>query len=107
MDHADHLVYNVNDNVPLPLLILNILQHFFVLSVYMTYPVIITRAIGGGEDLSTFLINSTLIGSGMATLLQSFHRTGCGYTLPMITNSPYLPASILAATEGGLPLLYG
>ncbi|HJK01405.1 MAG TPA: hypothetical protein O0X73_03815 [Methanocorpusculum sp.] len=107
MDHTDHLVYNVNDNVPLPLLILNILQHFFVLSVYMTYPVIITRAIGGGEDLSTFLISSTLIGSGMATLLQSFHRTGCGYTLPMIPNSSYLPASILAATSGGLPLLYG
>ncbi|MDE2521629.1 MAG: purine/pyrimidine permease [Methanocorpusculum sp.] len=107
MDYADRPVYNVSDSVPPSVLVLSILQHFFVLAVYMTYPVIITRALGGGEDLSTFLISATLIGSGIATLLQAFRYTGCGYIFPMVPNSSYLPASMLAATAGGLPLLYG
>ncbi len=107
MDSADRPVYNVSDKVPPSVLVLSILQHFFVLAVYMTYPVIITKAIGGGEDLSTFLISATLIGSGIATILQSLRYTGCGHIFPMVPNSSYLPASVLAATAGGLPLLYG
>ena len=107
MDSADRPVYNVGDNVPPSVLVLSILQHFFVLAVYMTYPVIITKAINGGEDLSTFLISATLIGSGIATVLQAIRYTGCGYIFPMVPNSSYLPASMLAATAGGLPLLYG
>ncbi|HJK09818.1 MAG TPA: purine/pyrimidine permease [Methanocorpusculum sp.] len=107
MDSADRPVYNVGDNVPPSVLVLSILQHFFVLAVYMTYPVIITKAINGGEDLSTFLISATLIGSGIATILQAIRYTGCGYIFPMVPNSSYLPASMLAATAGGLPLLYG
>ena len=107
MDFADRPVYNVGDNVPPSVLVLSILQHFFVLAVYMTYPVIITKAINGGEDLSTFLISATLIGSGIATILQAIRYTGCGYIFPMVPNSSYLPASMLAATAGGLPLLYG
>ncbi|HJJ97217.1 MAG TPA: hypothetical protein O0X38_06245 [Methanocorpusculum sp.] len=51
--------------------------------------------------------SATLIGSGIATLLQAFRYTGCGYIFPMVPNSSYLPASMLAATAGGLPLLYG
>ena len=78
MDFADRPVYNVGDNVPPSVLVLSILQHFFVLAVYMTYPVIITKAINGGEDLSTFLISATLIGSGIATILQAISYTGCG-----------------------------
>ena len=74
MDSADRPVYNVGDNVPPSVLVLSILQHFFVLAVYMTYPVIITKAINGGEDLSTFLISATLIGSGIATILQAISR---------------------------------
>ncbi len=102
---GDEPVYNVNDNVPLGTTVLSILQHFFVLAVYMTYPVIISNAIGGSTDLTMFLISATLIGSGIATILQSFSKTGAGYLLPMVPNSSYLPASLLAATAGGLPLL--
>jgi NCS2 family nucleobase:cation symporter-2 len=107
MDYADCSVYNVSDNVPLSVFVLSILQHFFVLAAYMTYPVIITKAIGGGEDLSAFLISATLFSSGIATIFQAIRCIGCGYILPMIPNSSYLPASMLAATAGGLPLLYG
>jgi NCS2 family nucleobase:cation symporter-2 len=107
MDHANRPVYNVGENVPPSVFILSILQHFFVLAAYMTYPVIITKAIDGGEDLSAFLISATLISSGVATILQAIRRVGCGCLLPMVPNSSYLPVSILAATAGGLPLLYG
>ena len=78
MDFADRPVYNVGDNVPPSVLVLSILQHFFVLAVYMTYPVIIPKAINGGVDLSTFLISANLIGSGISTFLQAISYTGCG-----------------------------
>ena len=107
MDPADHPVYNVSDKVPPAVLVLSVLQHFFVLAVYMTYPVIITKAIGCGEDLSTFLISATLIGSGIATILQSLRYTGCGHIVPMVPNSSYLPASVLAAPPGGRPIPHG
>ena len=107
MAEGDEPVYNVRDRVPLGTTVLTILQHFFVLAVYMTYPVIISNAVGGSTDLTMFLISATLIGSGVATILQSFSKTGAGYLLPMVPNSSYLPASLLAATAGGLPLLYG
>ena len=107
MAEGDEPVYNVRDRVPLGTMLLTILQHFFVLAVYMTYPVIISNSIGGSTDLTMFLISATLIGSGIATILQSFSKTGAGYLLPMVPNSSYLPASLLAATAGGLPLLYG
>jgi NCS2 family nucleobase:cation symporter-2 len=107
MAEGDEPIYNVRDNVPFGTTVLTILQHFFVLAVYMTYPVIISDAIGGSTDLTMFLISATLIGSGIATILQSFSKTGAGYLLPIVPNSSYLPASLLAATAGGLPLLYG
>ena len=107
MAEGDEPIYNVKDKVPGRTVVLTILQHFFVLAVYMTYPVIISTSIGGSTDLAAFLISATLIGSGIATILQSFQKTGAGYILPTAPNSSYLPASLLAASAGGLPLLYG
>ena len=103
----DTPVYNTGDKLPASTLILTILQHFFALAVYFTYPVIISGAIGGGSDVTATLISTTLIGCGIATLLQCARRAGSGQMLPIIPNSAYLPASLLAATGGGLPLLYG
>ena len=107
MADGDEPIYNVKDKVPGRTAVLTILQHFFVLAVYMTYPVIISTSIGGSTDLAAFLISATLIGSGITTILQSFQKTGAGYILPTAPNSSYLPASLLAASAGGLPLLYG
>ncbi|HJJ57431.1 MAG TPA: purine/pyrimidine permease [Methanocorpusculum sp.] len=100
-------IYNIDDKIPIGTLILTILQHFFALAVYMTYPVIITTSIGGGVEMTTMLISVTVIGCGIATILQALSRIGSGYLLPIIPNSSYLPASLLAATGGGLPMLYG
>jgi len=73
----------------------------------MTYPVIITSAIGTSSDVTTTLISVTVIGCGIATILQAITKVGSGYPIPIIPNSSYLPASLLAATGGGLPMLYG
>ncbi|HJJ35803.1 MAG TPA: purine/pyrimidine permease [Methanocorpusculum sp.] len=103
----DGPVYNTESKIPAGTLILTIVQHFFALAVYMTYPVIISGAIGGEEHMTTTLISATLIGCGIATILQACRRLGSGQVLPIIPNSSYLPASLLAATGGGLPMLYG
>ena len=99
-------VFNVYDDIPKSTLILTVLQHFFSMAVYMSYPVIIVDALGGGTKMSMYLISVTLFGAGIATILQAFRKTGSGYIMPMIPNSTYLPASLLAVSTGGLPLLY-
>ena len=99
-------VYNVNDRMPKSTLVLTVLQHIFSMAVYMSYPVIIVNAMNGDSSLSIYLISVTLFGCGIATILQAFRKTGTGYFLPMIPNSTYLPASLLAVSTGGLPLLY-
>lgn len=104
---GDGPVYAPDSKLPAGTLIFTILQHFFALAVYMTYPVIISGAIGGTENMTVTLISATLIGCGIATILQASRRLGSGQVLPIIPNSSYLPASLLAATGGGLPMLYG
>ncbi|HJJ47419.1 MAG TPA: purine/pyrimidine permease [Methanocorpusculum sp.] len=99
-------VYNVNDSMPKSTLVLSVLQHILAMAVYMSYPVIIVNAMNGDSRMSIFLISVTLFGCGVATILQAFRKTGTGFFLPMIPNSTYLPASLLAVSTGGLPLLY-
>lgn len=107
MEESERPIYNVNDKLPLSTFVLTIFQHFFSLAVYMTYPVIIVSAINGSASLTSYLISATLIGCGISTILQYFGKIGSGHLLPMIPNSSYLPASLLAVVAGGLPLLYG
>lgn len=100
-------VYNTDDVIPKTTLLLSVIQHLFAIAVYMTYPVIISAAVAGSADMTANLISLTLIGCGLATLLLSSKRFGTGFPMPIIPNSSYLPASVLAAGAGGLPLLSG
>ena len=100
-------VYNTDDNIPKTTLLLSIIQHIFAIAVYMTYPVIISAAVAGTASMTANLISLTLIGCGLATLLLSSKRFGTGFPMPIIPNSSYLPASVLAAGAGGIPLLSG
>lgn len=107
MSESNTPVYNINDKIPLGVALLTVIQHFFAMTVFMTYPVIISNAINGGPDMAGFLISATLIAAGIATILQIFKITGSGLPIYTIPNSSYLPASMIAAASGGLPLLYG
>ena len=100
-------VYNTDDALPKGTLLLSVIQHLFAIAVYMTYPVIISAAVCGTADMTANLISLTLIGCGFATLLLSSKRFGTGFPMPIIPNSSYLPASVLAAGAGGIPLLSG
>lgn len=100
-------VYNTDDTIPKTTLLFTIIQHLFAIAVYMTYPVIISAAIAGTADVTANLISLTLIGCGITTLVISSKRFGTGFPMPIIPNSSYLPASVLAAGAGGIPLLSG
>ena len=100
-------VYNTDDAIPKTTLLLSVIQHFFAIAVYMTYPVIISAAVAGTAEMTANLISLTLIGCGIATLLLSSKKFGTGFPMPIIPNSSYLPASVLAAGAGGIPLLSG
>lgn len=94
-------VYNTDDKIPKTTLLLSIIQHFFAIAVYMTYPVIISAAVAGTASMTANLISLMLIGCGLSTLLLSSKKFGTGFPMPVIPNSSYLPASVLAAGAGG------
>ncbi len=100
-------VYNTEDSLPKATLLLSVIQHIFAIAVYMTYPVIISAAISGTAETTANLISLTLIGCGIVTLFMSSKKFGTGFPMPIIPNSAYLPASVLAAGTGGLSLMSG
>ncbi len=111
MKKPTSLIYGVNENPPLFTTILLGLQHICIMFIAIVFPVIIIHQLGGEisvQNASSFISLSMLAG-GVVTILQSFRRgkVGSGYLCPSVCGPSYLDASILAASTGGLPLLFG
>jgi len=104
------LLYDVDHRPPLALLWLLGLQHFMVLAAAgLAFPLVVGQVIGLPLDQTAQFISLTLLGGGLATMLQSLHRgpVGSGFLIPSIAGPAWLPASIMAVKAGGMPLLAG
>ncbi|RJR41387.1 MAG: xanthine permease [Deltaproteobacteria bacterium] len=105
-----NLVYGVDDNPPWGITLLQSLQQIFIMmTLYFVYPVIIIHAIGGTDAQAATMIQMSMIGMGVATILQGLRRgpVGSGYLAPSGNGPAYLSASILAAKTGGISLVCG
>ena len=69
----------------------------------------IVREIGGTIEQAQLLVQASLLAAGIGTILQALRNglVGSGYLCPHVCGPSYLPASLLAAKTGGLPLLLG
>lgn len=85
------------------------LQHCFAMSSTLVMAAVIVGAAGAGLVATQDLIRITMIALGLSTILQALRRgpVGSGYLCPSVAGPGFLPASTLAASTGGLSLLFG
>ncbi len=103
------LIYSVDEKPPIvPLFLLGI-QHIFLITISLIFPVVIVRAAGGGDEEALFMVSMGILAAGLVTMLQSYgkHGIGSGYLCPSVCGPSYLSSAITAAQSGGLHLLFG
>lgn len=85
------------------------LQHIFLMSVGLIFPVLIARAAGASPEATQSLVSLSMLAGGVGTILQSLRNRfiGSGYLCPEAADASFAPVSIQAAQLGGLPLVYG
>ncbi|WP_366555841.1 solute carrier family 23 protein [Aquibaculum sediminis] len=96
--------------MPLPALLLNGLQHIAIIApIGLVFPLLVLRAAGADTQLQEAVISASLVALGLGSiLLCARHRAfGSGYLAPAVFTAAYLPASLIAAQQGGLPLVFG
>ena len=103
-----NLIYGVDEKPPLSTALLLGVQHVFVMTGGWVMVVLITTAIGATQAQITNVLRMSMIASGIATILQSLHKTpvGSGYFCPVSGGPAYTSASILAGQTGGLRLVF-
>jgi xanthine permease XanP len=103
------IIYDVNDVPPAPTLLTLGLQHVFVITISLILPVLIAREVGLSARESMFFVSMSILASGIGTCLQAwrYRGIGSGYLCPCVCGPSYLSASVLAAKNGGLSLLFG
>lgn len=102
------LIYDVDDNPPLFVRLGVSIQHVFLMFVSWLYILVLVSSVGGTADQAANLIRLSMIGAGVATMLQATRGAlGSGYFCPLSSSLTYLPSSILAASTGGFSLMFG
>ncbi len=103
------LIYTVDDRPPpLPLFLLG-LQHMAVVTSSLVVPLLVARAAGVDPASLSGILAMSMLAIAIASLIQAFPlgRFGSGYLVPGFCSVNYFPASMLAATAGGMPLVFG
>ncbi len=103
------LTYGVDDDPPFTTNLLLGLQHVFIISISLIFPVVVVRSIGGTPQQAEFMVSMSMLAAGIGTMLQALNRKGMGsgYLCPSVCGPSYLSASLMAANVGGLHVLFG
>jgi xanthine permease XanP len=103
------LIYAVDEDPPLMTKLLLGLQHVFLISIALIFPVVIVRSIGGTPQQAEFMVSMAMLAAGVGTILHALNwkGIGSGYLCPSLCGPSFLSASLLAASVGGLHLVFG
>jgi NCS2 family nucleobase:cation symporter-2 len=103
------IVYGVDDTPPPAILVLSGLQHAGLIASSLVIPLIVAGEARLPRSAVLDVLGLSLIALAIGAVLQGLARgpIGSGYLCPPDFTSGYLPASLLAVTTGGLPLLFG
>lgn len=104
-----NLIYGLDDVIPLPILLLLGLQHSFHVTTALIFAMIVLQGMGSSPAQAGFFVSMSLLAGGLAVILQALNRKGIGsgYFAPSVCEPAYIPASLMAAQTGGLPLVLG
>ena len=105
-----NILYGVDDRPPLPILLLNTAQQTAA-TVAISFATMIAVLDAAGADLPTTsnALRISMVALGLATLLHCMRwgPVGSGYLVPVVFATSYLPGMMMAAHQGGLPLVFG
>ena len=103
------MIYGVDDSPPQVVTLLNGLQHVGLIAIYLVYPLLVFRLAGTAPDVIANLLSIAMLVLGIGTFLQVLRLgpLGSGYMCPTTFTATYLSPSLVAATTGGLPLVFG
>ena len=103
------IIYGVDEAPPRMVVALSALQQLGVMSIFLIYPVLIGREVDGAPRLVGDLVSMSFLVLGFGALLQALPRgpVGSGFLCQPVPTAIYLVPSLLAARQGGLPLVFG
>jgi xanthine permease XanP len=104
-----NILYGVEESPPLAVTLLNGIQHVGLIAINLVYPLLVFRAADTPVQAVTNLMAVAMLVLGAATFLHASRLgpLGTGYMCPATFTAGYLPASLIAAKLGGLPLVFG
>lgn len=103
------IVYGADEAPPRGVALLTAVQHVGVISIFLIYPVLISREAGSSPETTSNLVSIALLVLGIGSALQALNRgpLGAGILCSPVSSAIYLVPSLLAARQGGLPLVFG
>ncbi len=103
------IVYGADEAPPPGVAVLTAIQHVGVISIFLIYPVLIAREAGSPAETASHLVSIALLVLGIGAALQALNRgpVGAGILCGPVASAIYLVPSLLAARQGGLPLVFG
>ena len=105
-----NLLYGVDDTPPWSILLLSTAQQTAATAA-ISFATLIAVLDAAHADLATSsnALRVSMVALGLVTLLQClrWRMIGTGYLVPAVFATSYLPGMLLAAREGGLPLVFG
>jgi xanthine permease XanP len=103
------LIYGLEESPPPLVIISNGAQHVGVIAINLVYPLLIFRAADAPIEVITDLLTIGMFVLGVGTFLQSrgIGPVGSGYMCPSTFTATYFAPSLLAASSGGLSLVFG
>ena len=104
------MVYGVDERPPPFMLWMAALQHVLIATtVGMFFPLLVLDAAHASHETSQHVISVCMLALGIGTILFCLNARdlGSGYLMPASFSGVYFSVSILAAKQGGLPLVAG
>jgi len=103
-----NLIYDVDEVPPFIVQLGLSIQHIFMMSIGWLYVSVIANAVGATHTQTASLIRMSMLAGGLATIIQASRTAmGSGYLCPLSGSLTYMQPSIMAASSGGFPVLFG
>lgn len=105
-----NLIYGVDDDLDLPKKVLFGLQHIFAaFGGIIVVPLVIATSLGFDSKVTTALISSSILGSGLATIIQAkgVGKVGARVACIMGTDFTFVSPAISVGSVLGLPGIIG
>ena len=105
-----NLIYGVDDDLDLPKKVLFGLQHIFAaFGGIIVVPLVIATSLGFDSKVTTALISASILGSGLATIIQAkgVGKVGARVACIMGTDFTFVSPAISVGSVLGLPVIIG